>query len=243
MALLGKALKVAGKITGTALEYGLKATGEVVGMVAEGSNNYELADKSRKIGKDTGKFVGNATKLAGKGAGLAVDKGVELGSKAGEKVAECIAEANDLDEAGTRKAKIIGRAVGGGAVGFMAGDLIGSTIMAGTAAAGVSSTGTAISSLHGAAQTSATLAHIGGGAMSAGGGGMAAGQAILDSIDVLSSIAGGIDGVKKNNEEKIIEEKIIITCGKCSTKMRVPKGKGNIVVTCPKCSNNFRMRT
>ena len=44
---------------------------------------------------------------------------------------------------------------------------------------GVASTGTAISSLSGAAATNAALAWLGGGAIAAGGGGMAAGEAIL----------------------------------------------------------------
>ena len=44
---------------------------------------------------------------------------------------------------------------------------------------GTASTGTAISSLSGAAMESASLAWIGGGALSAGGGGMAAGSAVL----------------------------------------------------------------
>ena len=44
---------------------------------------------------------------------------------------------------------------------------------------GVASTGTAISSLSGAAATNAALAWLGGGALAAGGGGMAAGEAFL----------------------------------------------------------------
>lgn len=44
---------------------------------------------------------------------------------------------------------------------------------------GVASTGTAISSLSGAAATNAALAWLGGGAVAAGGGGMAAGEAVL----------------------------------------------------------------
>ena len=47
---------------------------------------------------------------------------------------------------------------------------------------GAASTGTAISSLSGAAATNATLAWLGGGSLAAGGGGMAAGSAVLGAI-------------------------------------------------------------
>lgn len=47
---------------------------------------------------------------------------------------------------------------------------------------GAASTGTAISSLSGAAATNATLAWLGGGSLAAGGGGMAAGTAVLGTI-------------------------------------------------------------
>ena len=56
---------------------------------------------------------------------------------------------------------------------------------------GTASTGTAISSLSGAAATKAALAWIGGGALSAGGGGVAAGQAFLAMTGPIGwSIAG-----------------------------------------------------
>ena len=48
---------------------------------------------------------------------------------------------------------------------------------------GVASTGTAISTLSGAAATNAALAWLGGGALAAGGGGMAAGEAFLTLRD------------------------------------------------------------
>ena len=32
-------------------------------------------------------------------------------------------------------------------------------------------------------------------------------------------------------------------CPGCKTKLRVPKGKGNIVITCPKCKTELRKRT
>lgn len=56
---------------------------------------------------------------------------------------------------------------------------------------GVASTGAAISGLSGAAATNATLAWLGGGALSAGGGGMALGSLVLGGITVGPALAIG----------------------------------------------------
>ncbi|PAX53254.1 hypothetical protein [Brunnivagina elsteri] len=56
---------------------------------------------------------------------------------------------------------------------------------------GAASTGTAISSLSGAAAWNATLAWFGGGAIAAGGGGMALGTIVLGGITVLPALAIG----------------------------------------------------
>ena len=56
---------------------------------------------------------------------------------------------------------------------------------------GAASTGTAISSLSGAAAWNATLAWFGGGAIAAGGGGMAVGTIVLGSITVVPALAIG----------------------------------------------------
>ena len=76
-----------------------------------------------------------------------------------------------------------GRATWGGAVGSVAG--VGIVSLGPTAALavattfGTASTGTAISALSGAAATNAALAWLGGGALAVGGGGMAAGTALV----------------------------------------------------------------
>jgi hypothetical protein len=56
---------------------------------------------------------------------------------------------------------------------------------------GTASTGTAISTLGGAAATNATLAWLGGGSLAAGGGGMAAGAAVLGGIMVAPALLIG----------------------------------------------------
>jgi hypothetical protein len=45
--------------------------------------------------------------------------------------------------------------------------------------------------------------------------------------------------------EKLREKRnfIIISCPKCTQKLRLPRGKGKIIVTCSKCCSEFRLRT
>lgn len=69
--------------------------------------------------------------------------------------------------------------LGSSALTASAGALAGFAAYGGTMALGVASTGTAISSLSGVAAYNATLAALGGGALSAGGGGMALGSMVL----------------------------------------------------------------
>lgn len=85
---------------------------------------------------------------------------------------------------------------------------------------GTASTGTAISALHGAVATKAALAWLGGGALSAGGGGVVAGKALLALAGPIGwSIAGVATGASalflthKNNKlaEKAMEQAREIT--------------------------------
>ena len=75
---------------------------------------------------------------------------------------------------------------------------------------GAASTGTAIASLSGAAATNATLAWLGGGSLAAGGGGIAAGSAVLGGIVAIPALAitGIFSHLKANKKIKEIEEKI-----------------------------------
>lgn len=81
----------------------------------------------------------------------------------------------EIRELGNMATSIIGGIVGGAAVGALtAFGAYGATMTFAAA-----STGTAIASLSGVAATNATLAFLGGGALAAGGGGMALGSTIL----------------------------------------------------------------
>lgn len=83
----------------------------------------------------------------------------------------------------------IGGLVGGSLSGVAAGGATTAAVMA----LGTASTGTAIASLSGAAATNATLAALGGGALSAGGGGMALGSAVLGASTLgIGLLIGGL---------------------------------------------------
>ena len=78
---------------------------------------------------------------------------------------------------------------------------------------GVASTGTAIATLHGAAATNAALAWLGGGALSAGGGGIAAGEVFLGltgpvgwAIAAVALLSSGFMFWKNHGNQKRIEE-------------------------------------
>lgn len=84
---------------------------------------------------------------------------------------------------------------------------------------GVASTGAAVSSLTGAAATNAALAWLGGGTLAAGGGGVAAGEALLAlagpigwAIAGISLFAGGIMIWKNKADEKRLERVLLAVC-------------------------------
>lgn len=84
-------------------------------------------------------------------------------------------ELNRIEEYSFTAVGVLGTVAGAGAAGAAAGF----AVYGGVMAVGVASTGTAISTLAGAAATKATLAAIGGGSLAAGGMGVAGGMAIL----------------------------------------------------------------
>lgn len=210
MSLMGNIVKFTGKAVGKTAEFGIKATGEVISSVAISMDKPELAKTSKKISEGLGEFIGTTGELAGTGLGYGLDKAIDHGTFAGQNIGGYIADAVGADKDQVKLAKTVGAIAGGGAVGFITGDLIGNAVMGVTALTGISSTGTAISTLSGAAAHNATIAAIGGGAISAGGGGIAAGQAILQSIEVVGTVIGGLEGGSKNilenrNEVPLLE--------------------------------------
>lgn len=108
------------------------------------------------------------------------------------------------------------KAAGQGAAGVSAGVALAafgpSAAMGAATTFGVASTGTAISTLSGAAATNAALAWIGGGALATGGGGMAAGSTFLAlagplgwTIAGVSIVASGVMFFKTKNDKERLE--------------------------------------
>lgn len=113
-----------------------------------------------------------------------------------------------------KKAEV--KAAGQGVAGLGAGVAVaalGPTAAMGIATTfGVASTGTAISTLSGAAATNAALAWLGGGALTAGGGGMAAGNAFLAftgpvgwTIAGIAAFASGMMFIKAKSDKERLE--------------------------------------
>ena len=93
--------------------------------------------------------------------------------------------------------------LGGGIAALGSGALAGFGALGGVSMLATASTGTAIASLSGAVATNATLAWLGGGALSAGGFGMAGGMAVLGGIVAGPVLAvGGMMMASKAEEAK-----------------------------------------
>lgn len=100
--------------------------------------------------------------------------------------------AEEIDKASVGAAVLIG-GLSGAAAGTAGGFAAAGATTAAVMAIGTASTGTAIASLSGIAATNATLAALGGGAIAAGGGGMALGSAILGGATLgVGLLVGGI---------------------------------------------------
>lgn len=109
----------------------LKVTGEVVSTVEDGLGAYDVAEASRDIGNGLGEFSNKALKTTGSITGTVVDKTIDVTTEIGGGVGGFIAESCGASDNEIQTAKNVGKVVG--------------------SATGVASTGTAISSLHGAA--------------------------------------------------------------------------------------------
>lgn len=103
-----------------------------------------------------------------------------------------IFEGEEIKKASVGASVLIG-GLGGAALGTAGGFAASGATTAAVMALGTASTGTAISTLSGAAATNATLAALGGGSLAAGGGGMALGTTILGAATLgVGLLVGGI---------------------------------------------------
>ena len=90
------------------------------------------------------------------------------------------------------------RLLGGGLGAALAGIAARQAALTGVRTIATASTGTAVSTLSGAAANSAALAWLGGGTLAAGGGGMAAGASVLTGVGIVPALL--IGGLKLNAE-------------------------------------------
>lgn len=101
-------------------------------------------------------------------------------------------DAQELRDVSVGAAVLLG-GLGGAAVGTAGGFAAAGATTAAVTALGTASTGTAISSLSGAAATKATLAILGGGAKAIGGGGIALGTSVLGAATLgVGLLVGGV---------------------------------------------------
>jgi len=95
----------------------------------------------------------------------------------------------------------------GGSTMLKVGTITSQGLVALTGIIGTASTGTAISSLSGAAATNATLAWFGGGSLASGGGGMALGSLVLGGVALGSALMVGGFIVAEKGDEALIKAK------------------------------------
>ena len=113
--------------------------------------------------------------------------------------------------------KEVRRWISGGVAGGTAAVVAPQAALMGVSALASASTGTAISSLNGAAAVNATMAWLGGGSLASGGGGMAAGQAVLGLVAAApAAFIGGITvavvGSKQKTSAKKYAADVDIAC-------------------------------
>lgn len=99
--------------------------------------------------------------------------------------------------------KAVGRWIEGGIAGASAAVAAPQAALVGVSTFASASTGTAIANLGGAAATNATLAWLGGGSLATGGGGVAAGQAVLGLVAAApAAFIGGITVAVVGSKQK-----------------------------------------
>lgn len=173
-------------------------------------------EKIEELGDNTGKLYDSLTEIQGlfdRIRNVPSDKKLEYEEL--KKVRLNWKNQAEKIEKDYKEAEVKGAGAGAAGVGVgMAVVTMGPTVAMGVATTfGVASTGTAISTLSGAAATNAALAWLGGGALAAGGGGMAAGEAFLTlagpvgwAIAGVTLLASGLFMIKTKSDKKHIED-------------------------------------
>jgi len=66
----------------------------------------------------------------------------------------------------------------------------------------------------------------------------------LKKIKLKGIFGNSAQGIRTSfNKMKDKKHHVVVSCPKCSQKLRLPKKKGAIIVTCTKCSTEFKIKT
>jgi|GEM_PF-406740 len=101
-------------------------------------------------------------------------------------------ELKEMGEVNMQATDVVKTVATGGVAAAGAASVAATGVTAAVTAWASASTGTAIASLHGAAATNAVLAFLGGGSLASGGGGVAAGTAVLGGIAASAAAGAGL---------------------------------------------------
>ena len=192
------------KRAGHVVMYAAGATVALTGATVSGVGKLITKDDNfgeglKSFTTDAGKTIANTAGVVGKGCEKVVDTTFALVGETGAQIVGGTAMVLGADEQGVKTAKNVGRIAAGAGIGILTGDILQAGLI-GMAGAGAASTGTFIGALSGAAHSNAVMAALGGGALSAGGGGMAAGQALLTAIDVGTAVDGAVAGTVESQK-------------------------------------------
>lgn len=201
MSILGKLAKGTGYIACGLGGVAIGITGNIVGGIGKAIiPESDLFDDIKEFSNKAGNALIGASSTVGNIAESAVDTTFEIAGDIGGGIAGGIADIAGANYEDVEKAKKFGRFCGGAVVGIIAGDVIGSTVTS-VAGMGTAGTGTSIASLHGAAHTSAVMSNIGGGTLLSGGGGVAAGHQVINTISAVCAADGGIKSIASDQTE------------------------------------------
>jgi hypothetical protein len=173
---LGGIVRNVGSALGSTAKVALSGVGVGVQVVGRNSEN---ASAFRRGCESTGESIDAALTVAGEGVGFVVNKTLELSGRAVGGVAAAAASGAGLSVDKVNQVRTVGTVIGTAGVGLLTGMGVTHSIAV-----------VAAHGLHGAAATTAGLAHLGGGSVASGGGGMALGQVVSSGAAAGGAVSG-----------------------------------------------------
>lgn len=203
---------IAQLLTGGSVDWNRTGTMAGLGAFSAGSAEAAQLATSQALLRNTA-FRARSVAL-GRSMGMLPSRTVSLLPKAAGGIIGALAFSYGGYALGLYDAKEANRTAVAGVGGAAAGMATYSAMMAAAAAWGTASTGTAISTLSGAAAYNASLAMYGGGAVAAGGGGMTVGAAVVGgvvtivAVGVTIAVMSGFEAYDAAQENKRIGDTI-----------------------------------